>query len=402
MSNCCSPKQSGLIVPSAPKQATYVTEANELVSLPNSFQLVPGNFTTINTTTPHHIAVDAFDAAIAAANIFGNNTGASAPPVFFTVGTTDQVLGVAHTGGGLEGKTIAAGFGISVIPTAGTITISNTGSISINPTPYTTNTILTGTEQSYLIADVTTSGFTFTLPAAASFPGKVYWFEVTDPTFTEHRLTLQLQPGDQTQQLGGSFTNTVDNVVVNSGPSGYVSDGVNTWWPLTSPMWNTPFVNNVNAVWITDFNGVPQFASTVQPNSGGPGAAFVSNLILSSDPTGLPVFTYGLSGINDTPITANTTLTGFEASYQLIDSTTNPVTITLPATTTGGPAGTPISGKIYYFTYNAGANVVTITTDASDINGIAGSPSIVLTIGQMMGIISSPGNTEWFFVAKPA
>jgi hypothetical protein len=44
-----------------------------------------------------------------------------------SAGSSDQVLGVAHTGGGLEYKTIAAGSGVTVTPSAGTLTIAATG-----------------------------------------------------------------------------------------------------------------------------------------------------------------------------------------------------------------------------------------------------------------------------------
>ena len=42
-------------------------------------------------------------------------------------GTADQVLGVAHSGGGLEYKTLTAGANVTITPTAGTITIASTG-----------------------------------------------------------------------------------------------------------------------------------------------------------------------------------------------------------------------------------------------------------------------------------
>jgi hypothetical protein len=63
----------------------------------------------------------------ASGTIFGNATGSAAAPIFITPGTADQILGVVHTGTGLEYKTIAAGANITVTPTAGTITIAATG-----------------------------------------------------------------------------------------------------------------------------------------------------------------------------------------------------------------------------------------------------------------------------------
>lgn len=63
----------------------------------------------------------------AAGSLFGNFTGAAAVPTYHAPGTADQILGVAHTGGGLEYKTVTAGANITVTPAAGAITIAATG-----------------------------------------------------------------------------------------------------------------------------------------------------------------------------------------------------------------------------------------------------------------------------------
>ena len=44
------------------------------------------------------------------------------------VGSADQLLGVAHTGGALEYKTLTAGSNITITPAAGSITIASIGS----------------------------------------------------------------------------------------------------------------------------------------------------------------------------------------------------------------------------------------------------------------------------------
>ena len=59
-----------------------------------------------------------------AATIFGNFTGSSGPPSFNSPGTTDQFLSVAHSGGGIEWKSIVAGANITITPAAGQITIA--------------------------------------------------------------------------------------------------------------------------------------------------------------------------------------------------------------------------------------------------------------------------------------
>src|SRR5208337_621869 len=43
------------------------------------------------------------------------------------VGSADQLLGVAHTGGALEYKTLTAGSNITITPAAGSVTIASTG-----------------------------------------------------------------------------------------------------------------------------------------------------------------------------------------------------------------------------------------------------------------------------------
>jgi hypothetical protein len=62
-----------------------------------------------------------------AGTLLGNFSGTSGAPSFHAPGTTDQILGVAHSGGGLEYKTISGSGIITVTPTAGTITISSSG-----------------------------------------------------------------------------------------------------------------------------------------------------------------------------------------------------------------------------------------------------------------------------------
>jgi len=63
-----------------------------------------------------------------AGTLFGNFSGSSGAPSFNAPGTTDYVLGVAHTGGGLEYKQLTtSGSGLSITPTAGVTTFANTG-----------------------------------------------------------------------------------------------------------------------------------------------------------------------------------------------------------------------------------------------------------------------------------
>ncbi len=63
----------------------------------------------------------------AAGSLFGNFTGSSGAPSYNAPGSADTLLGVAHTGGGLEYKSLTAGSGVTVTAAAGSITVANAG-----------------------------------------------------------------------------------------------------------------------------------------------------------------------------------------------------------------------------------------------------------------------------------
>jgi hypothetical protein len=69
-------------------------------------------------------------ADIEAANELVGDLNAAAT-VLPAIGTDDQVIGVSHTGGSLEYKSIAAGSGVTVTKTTGVITVG------LAATPYT-------------------------------------------------------------------------------------------------------------------------------------------------------------------------------------------------------------------------------------------------------------------------
>ncbi len=70
--------------------------------------------------------------AAGVATVAGGGTGLTA------VGSADQLLGVAHTGGALEYKTLTAGSNITITPAAGSITIASTGGGGGMTNPMTT------------------------------------------------------------------------------------------------------------------------------------------------------------------------------------------------------------------------------------------------------------------------
>jgi hypothetical protein len=94
--------------------------------LPGSVVTSSGNLSPLFTTSISSQVLSYYLSNASAGGIFGNFSGTSAAPSFNAPGTANQVLGVAAAGG-LEYKTIAAGTGISVTPSAGQLLIASTG-----------------------------------------------------------------------------------------------------------------------------------------------------------------------------------------------------------------------------------------------------------------------------------
>lgn len=86
--------------------------------------------TSVSTSTTTPALAFALTNA-AAGTIFGNFTGSTGAPSYNTPGAADTILGKAHTGSGLEYKTVSAGSGITITPSAGAITIANAGVTSV-------------------------------------------------------------------------------------------------------------------------------------------------------------------------------------------------------------------------------------------------------------------------------
>lgn len=120
-----------------------------------------GLFTVTGTpvTSSGSLDLSAY-AAQAAGTVFANFSGSSGAPTWHSPGTADQVLGAAHTGGGLEYKTITGSGAISVTPTAGTLTISTTATGTVTSVAITGDGVLFNSTISG--SPVTTSG-TFNL-----------------------------------------------------------------------------------------------------------------------------------------------------------------------------------------------------------------------------------------------
>jgi Head domain of trimeric autotransporter adhesin len=354
--------------------------------------------------------------SVAAATFFGNTLGSSHTPAFHTVGTTDQVLGVAHTGGGLEGKTIAAGSGITVTPTAGTITIAATmgGSLPsgqnsqllnylsgsatwayglslINSTPATGATMLTGAEQSVQVGDVTAGGgiCNFTLPDSATFPNKIYYFVIVDPSNTENYMTITAAGTDQVMGAYGGFYPNF-SLVSNNSPYGVISDGAGKWYILTPKILDTEhFSGQTKSILATNGAGQSDWLSTASINGFSSYAPFLN---FGSDNTGFPNWFYGPIQINATPNLSGGSLTGAEQSYIISDTSSGSVSFTLPAVSS-------FPNKLYVFENINGPNQVILTPAGSDT--IEGLSSLNVNFGQTpIGLISD-GVSTWRYVVAP-
>ncbi len=97
--------------------------------------------TGTNKRIPFSTLLTMAGVAAGVTTVAGGGTGLTA------VGSADQLLGVAHTGGALEYKTLTAGSNITITPAAGSITIASTGGGGGVTNPMTTagDTIYGGT-----------------------------------------------------------------------------------------------------------------------------------------------------------------------------------------------------------------------------------------------------------------
>ena len=121
--------------------------------------------------------------------VAGGGTGLTA------VGSADQLLGVAHTGGALEYKTLTAGSNVTITPAAGSITIASTGGGGGMSNPMTT------------AGDTTYGGASGTperLAIGTTRPGAHSQFGATAPTWA----TPVLVPGSSNNYISAVLSST--------------------------------------------------------------------------------------------------------------------------------------------------------------------------------------------------
>ena len=130
--------------------------------------------------------------------VAGGGTGLTA------VGSADQLLGVAHTGGALEYKTLTAGSNVTITPAAGSITIASTGGGGGMSNPMTTagDTIYGGASGTPERLAIGTTGQVLTVNSGATAP--TWATPVLVPGSSNNYISAVLS---STTSIGTSFSN---------------------------------------------------------------------------------------------------------------------------------------------------------------------------------------------------
>ncbi|MGO9813378.1 MAG: hypothetical protein ACLP53_21760 [Isosphaeraceae bacterium] len=170
-----------------------------------------------------------------------------------SIGTADQVLGVAHTGGALEYKTLNAGANITITDAAGQITIasSGTGGGTVSSVGLSTPSWLTVTGSpitgSGTLAVTTTTGVTanqvLATPNGSSGALAVRALAAADiPTLPASQITAPGSSGQLIYNSSNVFTGAADWSIGSSGQ-------------LTGKAISDPGTPNAGDLWISSASG---------------------------------------------------------------------------------------------------------------------------------------------------
>ncbi len=170
-----------------------------------------------------------------------------------SIGTADQVLGVAHTGGALEYKTLNAGANITITDAAGQITIasSGTGGGTVSSVGLSTPSWLTVTGSpitgSGTLAVTTTTGVTanqvLATPNGSSGALAVRALAAADiPTLPASQITAPGSSGQLIYNSSNVFTGAADWSIGSSGQ-------------LTGTAISDPATPNAGDLWISSASG---------------------------------------------------------------------------------------------------------------------------------------------------
>ncbi len=170
-----------------------------------------------------------------------------------SIGTADQILGVAHTGGALEYKTLTAGANVTITDAAGQITIasSGTGSGTVNSVGLSTPSWLTVANSpitgSGTLAVTATTGETanqvLATPNGSSGALAVRALAAADiPTLPASQITAPGSSGQLIYNSSNVFTGAADWSIGSSGQ-------------LTGTAISDPGTPNAGDLWISSSSG---------------------------------------------------------------------------------------------------------------------------------------------------
>ncbi len=151
--------------------------------------------------------------------VAGGGTGLSA------VGSADQLLGVAHTGGALEYTTLTAGSNITITPAAGSITIASTGGGGGTTNPMTTagDTIYGGASGTPEGLPIGTSGQVYTVAS-----GSPAWAAPVTETVINSVMSSEYT------SITGTFSNVKLSVVLPTAGTYLISGSVRSGFTINN------------------------------------------------------------------------------------------------------------------------------------------------------------------------
>lgn len=121
----------GLVVGNTATSFDQISGQVTTGQLPSTVVTSVGNLSPLFNASITSQALSFVLLPVASGTLYGNSTNTSGTPQFFAPGSADQLLGVKHSGDGLEYKSLTSGTGISLTPSACAIQIANTGVTSL-------------------------------------------------------------------------------------------------------------------------------------------------------------------------------------------------------------------------------------------------------------------------------
>jgi hypothetical protein len=367
------------------------------------------------------------------ATIFASYPGSSG-------GGSSGVLSLNGLTGALS---LVAGSGITITPSGSTITISSTGGGSgtvtsvgfadasttpiytITGSPVTTSGTLTQT-LSVQSANLIFSGPASGSPAQPSFRALVN-ADVNPITLMPNltigaatQLTGQVSLTTQVSGVlpvanGGTSlaTLTANNVILGNGTSaplfvapgssGHILTSNGTTWQSTAPatsgtVTSVTFTGDGTVLSSTPSSAVTTSGTLTAALAPAPAYTYLANATSSS---AVPSYYPGMFG-SQTISAASTTLTATSPSYNILNNSSNSVSVTLPLTSTC------IGRSFYFYPVTSNAFTTTVVLNASDtVFGSAGGVSITLVSGgnsylatNILGLQAAPGNI-WLPLISP-